>query len=224
MTPQARGPVFVTGAAGFIGSSLIDRLLADGRQVTGIDCFEPYYNRATKERNLKGAMRSARFRFSEVDTRDPEALMRALADARPEVVVDLAARAGVRPSLVDPQLYIDINVTGLQHTLEATASVGARFVFASSSSVYGADPRRPFVEDQMSCRPESPYGATKIAGEALVHAHHATTGLPVAIARLFSVYGPRQRPDLAIHAFARRMLRGEPIELFAGGLAERDYT
>jgi len=223
MTAKRRGAA-VTGAAGFIGSTLVDRLIADGWNVTAIDCYEPFYARATKERNLAGAMTSGRFQFREVDTRDRGAIARAIAHARPDVVVDFAARAGVRPSLADPQLYIDINIKGLQNTLDAAADAGARFVFASSSSVYGSDPRRPFTEDQMSCRPESPYGATKIAGEALVNAHHATAGLPVAIARLFTVFGPRQRPDLAIHGFAKRMLHGEPIELFAQGLAERDYT
>jgi UDP-glucuronate 4-epimerase len=160
----------------------------------------------------------------EADTRDGEALADAVAEAKPEVVIDLAARAGVRPSLADPQLYIDINVRGLQNTLAAVARAGSRFVFASSSSVYGNDERRPFSEDQMRCMPESPYGATKVAGEALVQAHHATTGLPVAIARLFTVFGPRQRPDLAIHRFAQRMLARQPIELYDHGRALRDYT
>jgi len=223
MTTSRRVAV-VTGAAGFVGSTLVDRLLASGWTVTGIDCFEPFYDRRSKERNLAIAREHPRFRLLEMDTRDGPVLIRAIEEAEPEVVIDFAARAGVRPSLADPQLYIDINVTGLQNTLAASAAVGSRFVFASSSSVYGADPRRPFTEDQMRCQPESPYGATKIAGEALVHAHHATTGLPIAIARLFTVYGPRQRPDLAIHRFARRMLEGEPIDLYADGQAERDYT
>jgi UDP-glucuronate 4-epimerase len=139
-------------------------------------------------------------------------------------VVDLAARAGVRPSIANPDAYIDINVRGFQHTLTATEAVGARIVFASSSSVYGADPQRPFREEQMAGQPLSPYGATKVAAEALAHAHHTTTGLPVAIARLFTVYGPRQRPDLAINSFARRMLAGAPIELFDSGRGSRDYT
>jgi UDP-glucuronate 4-epimerase len=130
----------------------------------------------------------------------------------------------VRPSIADPDAYIDTNVRGFQHTLAAVEAVGARLVFASSSSVYGADPRRPFREEQMEGRPLSPYGATKVAGEALAHAHHAITGLPVAIARLFTVYGPRQRPDLAINSFARRMLAGEPIALYDGGRGSRDYT
>ncbi len=127
--------------------------------------------------------------------------------AQPEVIVDLAARAGVRPSIEDPGLYVDINLRGFQNTLDAAGMADARMVFASSSSVYGADAKAPFSEDQMRGRPESPYAATKIGGEALVYAFHRITGLPVVAARLFTVFGPRQRPDLAIHKFARRMLR-----------------
>jgi UDP-glucuronate 4-epimerase len=216
--------IVVTGGAGFIGSTLTDRLLAEGWEVTAIDCFDAFYPRSVKEENIAGALSNPAFRLVEVDTRDRAALLAAVEQVGPEVVVDLAARAGVRPSIADPDAYVDLNVRGFQHTLAACAAVGARLVFASSSSVYGADPRRPFTEEQMECRPLSPYGATKVAGEALAHAHHAVTGLPVAIARLFTVYGPRQRPDLAIHSFARRMLEGEPITLYDGGRGSRDYT
>jgi UDP-glucuronate 4-epimerase len=214
----------ITGGAGFIGSTLADRLLADGWAVTSVDSFEGFYDRTVKERNVKAARANPRYELVEVDTRHAAALEAAVARSRPEVIIDLAARAGVRPSLADPGLYIDINVRGLQNTLAAAGKVGARLVFASSSSVYGDDDRRPFREDQMRGRPASPYGATKIAGEALVHAHHVATNLPVAIARLFTVYGPRQRPDLAIHAFARRILNGDEITLFDDGKGVRDYT
>jgi UDP-glucuronate 4-epimerase len=139
-------------------------------------------------------------------------------------VFDLAARGGVRPSIDDPGTYIDINVRGLQHTLMASKEHAARIVFASSSSVYGDDPDRPYVEDQAKGRPLSPYGATKVAGEALIHAHHAINGLPVGIARLFTVFGPRQRPDLAIMTFARRILDGQPLDLFDSGHGLRDFT
>jgi UDP-glucuronate 4-epimerase len=216
--------IVVTGGAGFIGSTLVDRLVSGGWNVTAVDSFDPSYPRAVKESYLAKVRRDGRFNLVEVDTREKAALIAAVELAGPEVVVDLAARAGVRPSIANPEAYIDINVRGFQHTLAATAAAGARLVFASSSSVYGADPRRPFREEQMSGEPLSPYGATKVAGEALAHAHHATTGLPVAIARLFTVYGPRQRPDLAINSFARRMLAGEPIELYDGGRGSRDYT
>lgn len=221
---SGRRRIVVTGGAGFIGSTLVDRLLSEGWDVTAVDSFDPFYPRAIKEDHLDKAHSDPAFNLVEVDTRDGAALLAVVERARPEVVVDLAARAGVRPSIANPDTYIDINVRGLQHTLAAIQAVGARIVFASSSSVYGADPRRPFREEQMAGRPLSPYGATKVAGEALVHAHHATTGLPVAIARLFTVYGPRQRPDLAINSFARRMLAGEPIALYDGGRGSRDYT
>jgi UDP-glucuronate 4-epimerase len=221
---SGRRRIVVTGGAGFIGSTLVDRLLSEGWDVTALDNFDPFYPRAIKEDHLAQAHSDPAFNLVQVDTRDRGALIATVERARPEVVVDLAARGGVRPSIADPDVYIDINVRGFQHTLAATQAVGARLVLASSSSVYGADSRRPFREEQMTGRPLSPYGATKVAGEALAHAHYATTGLPVAIARLFTVYGPRQRPDLAINSFARRMLAGEPIELYDGGRGSRDYT
>lgn len=221
---SGRRRIVVTGGAGFIGSTLIDRLLLDGWEVTAVDGFDPFYPRAVKDENIGWARGKPAFHLAEVDTRDLEALLATVEQARPEVVVDLAARAGVRPSIADPDAYVDLNVRGFRHTLAACQAVGARLVFASSSSVYGADPRRPFSEEQMAGRPLSPYGATKVAGEALAYAHHAITGLPVAIARLFTVYGPRQRPDLAIHSFARRMLAGEPITVYDGGRGSRDYT
>jgi UDP-glucuronate 4-epimerase len=227
VTPQTPAPgrrALVTGGAGFIGSTLCDRLLHDGWQVTAIDAFDGTYSRATKLRNLHGALRSDRFELLEVDTRDAVALSAAFGRIRPDTVFDLAAKAGVRPSILDPAAYVSTNVAGFQNTLSATAEVGARLVFASSSSVYGDDDRRPFQEDQARGRPESPYGATKIAGEALAHAHHRVTALPVAVARLFTVYGPRQRPDLAIHSFARRILQGRGIELYDEGRGLRDYT
>lgn len=215
----------VTGGAGFVGSSLCDRLLTDGWQVTALDSFdESAYARPAKERNLRAALGAERFALREIDTRDAAAVREAVLAARPSVVFDLAARAGVRPSIADPAGYVATNVAGFQNTLSAAASAGARVVFASSSSIYGDDDRRPFVEDQARGRPESPYGATKVAGEALAFAHHRATGLPVGVARLFTVYGPRQRPDLAIHGFARRMLDGEPVVLFDEGRGLRDYT
>jgi UDP-glucuronate 4-epimerase len=214
----------VTGGAGFIGSTLVDRLLSDGWRVTALDAFDPYYPREAKLRNLRDAAADAGFRLVEVDTRDADRLVRAVQDARPEVVFDLAARAGVRPSIADPETYLAINVVGLLHTLEAAQQVGARVVVASSSSIYGADERRPYREDQAQGRPVSPYGASKVAAEALCHAMHVTTSLSVRIGRLFTVYGPRQRPDLGIHTFARQMLRGEPIDLYDEGRGLRDYT
>ncbi len=214
----------VTGGAGFVGSTLVDRLLGDGWRVAAFDSFDPYYPATVKRRNLANASKHPSFELIEGDTTEPGSMLAAVTRIRPSIVFDLAARAGVRPSIAQPAAYMATNVTGLQLTLSAAAEVGAKVVFASSSSIYGADDRRPFAEDQALGRPESPYGASKVAGEALCHAHHAVTGLPVAIARLFTVYGPRQRPDLAIHAFARRLLRNEEIQVFDHGRALRDYT
>ena len=214
----------VTGGAGFIGSTLVDRLLADGWRVTAFDSFDPYYEPETKHQNLAAALQHPRFELIRGDTTVAGEIEASIDRSAPEVVFDLAARAGVRPSIADPVAYMVTNVVGLQRTLAAAAAVGARVVFASSSSIYGADDRRPFTEDQARNRPESPYGASKAAGEAACHAHHVATSLPVAIARLFTVYGPRQRPDLAIHAFARRMLAGESVELYDHGEGLRDYT
>ena len=217
-------PVLVTGSAGFIGSLLVDALLTQGRDVVGIDAFEAFYPRARKERNLEGARRSKRFRFAEIDTRDRDGLRQFVRDTKPSAIVDLAARAGVRDSLRDPWLYIDINVTGLQNLLAAAAEVDAELVFASSSSVYGDETPAPFRERAGNLRPLSPYGATKVAGEALVEAHHAITGLPTRVARLFTVYGPRQRPDLAVYKFAAALTAGQPVPLYDQGAATRDYT
>lgn len=225
MTQPILQRALLTGGAGFIGSTLVDRLLADGWSVSAFDSFDgSMYPRDRKLRHLDLARRSSRFELIEGDTRDAKAIRDATMRIRPSVIFDLAARAGVRPSMSDPGSYIDVNVRGLQNTLLAAGAVGASLVFASSSSIYGNDPRRPFREDQARAQPTSPYGATKIAGEALVHAHHIATGLPVTIARLFTVFGPRQRPDLAIHTFANKMLDAEPIALFADGLGLRDYT
>ena len=214
----------VTGGAGFIGSTLADRLLADGWAVTAFDNFDAFYSLSRKRANVANARRLPGFRLIEGDTRDPAAVRAAIDQSKPDVVFDLAARAGVRPSIADPLGYIDVNVRGLGVLLSELGRARIPVVFASSSSVYGNDDRRPFREDQARGRPESPYGATKVAGEALVHAHHAVTKIPVRIARLFTVYGPRQRPDLAIHHFARSILDGAPIDLYDEGRGLRDYT
>jgi UDP-glucuronate 4-epimerase len=215
----------VTGGAGFVGSTLVERLLADSWEVVALDALdESTYGRAAKLRNLRAAHDADGFELREVDTRDAAGMMGAVRDVEPAVIFDLAARAGVRPSIADPAGYVATNVVGFQNTLSAAAAVGAQVVFASSSSIYGDDDRRPFAEEQARGRPESPYGATKVAGEALAFAHHRATGLPVSVARLFTVYGPRQRPDLAIHTFARRILEGQPVVLFDHGRGLRDYT
>ncbi|HET7229097.1 MAG TPA: NAD-dependent epimerase/dehydratase family protein [Longimicrobium sp.] len=220
--------VIVTGAAGFIGSHLVDRLVGKGIDVVGIDNFDPFYDPAVKRRNLEGARASGRFTLAEADIRDTDALVAAVRAAGGEgadAIVHLAAKAGVRPSIADPGGYAAVNVGGTVQVLELARALGVRrFVFGSSSSVYGNTPRVPFTEDDPVAAPISPYAATKRAGELICHTYHHLHGLSVACLRFFTVYGPRQRPDLAIHAFARRMAADEPITLFGDGSSQRDYT
>jgi UDP-glucuronate 4-epimerase len=217
--------VLVTGAAGFIGSTLADRLLAAGREVVGVDSFDPFYPEAHKLRNLEGALRQPRFRLERADIRDAAAMGRLFAEARPEAVVHLAALAGVRPSLDRPSEYADVNVTGTSVVLESAVRCGGpRVVFASSSSVYGERAAGPFRESDPVERPISPYAATKRAGELVAHTFHHAHGISVTCARIFTAYGPRQRPDLAIRRFAERMRRGEPIPILGDGSSLRDFT
>ncbi len=217
--------ILVTGAAGFIGSHLCERLCGRGDQVVGFDSFDPFYPREVKQRNLTALRGDARFTLVEGDIRDPEALKRAFATARPEVVVHLAALAGVRPSLMDATRYADVNVTGTQRIIDAVREHGARrLVFASSSSVYGLDSQPPFKESDPCLKPVSPYASTKRSGELLLFTAHHLYALDITCLRFFTVFGPRQRPDLAIHKFARRIAAGQPIELFGDGSTSRDYT
>ena len=215
--------VLLTGAAGFIGSHVAEHLLRRGDEVVGLDNFDPFYPRAVKERNLAGPRAQAGFSFHELDLLDQEALARLLT---PEtVIVHLAAKAGVRPSLEDPAGYLRANVVGTQVLVDAARQAGVRRIaFGSSSSVYGDDTPAPFREDAPAVRPISPYAATKRAGELLLEALAPHAGLRVASLRFFTVYGPRQRPDLAIHKFTGRMIRGEPITMFGEGTEARDYT
>jgi UDP-glucuronate 4-epimerase len=218
--------VLVTGAAGFIGSHLVERLLTDGYSVWGMDNFDPFYARSIKEANLDAARSHPQFRFAEGDLRDPEFLAGLFDDARPGTVIHLAARAGVRPSIEQPEEYHDINVMGTVHLLEAMRKVGTdRLIFGSSSSVYGArTDQRPFKEDEGADLPVSPYAATKRAGELLCHTYFHLYGLSCYCLRFFTVYGPRQRPDLAIHKFTRMLFTGEPVTVYGDGGALRDYT
>jgi UDP-glucuronate 4-epimerase len=206
-------------------------LAARGDQVTGLDNFDAFYGRAVKERNLEevraqvAAAGQGRFEFVEGDIRRAEDLAIVFAAARPQVVVHLAALAGVRPSIEEPDRYADVNLTGTQRILSACASHGVtRVVFASSSSVYGLDSVVPFRESDACLQPLSPYAATKRAGELMTFTAHHLTGLGVTNLRFFTVYGPRQRPDLAIHKFTRLISSGQPIELFGDGGTSRDYT
>ncbi|HXV85692.1 MAG TPA: NAD-dependent epimerase/dehydratase family protein [Gemmatimonadales bacterium] len=217
--------ILITGAAGFIGSHLVDRLLARGDVVTGVDNFDPYYAETEKRANLRHALRSPRFRLVEADCADAYSLDSALEGGSFDVCVHLAAKAGVRASLMDPLGFARANVGGTQVMLEYTRARGIRrFVFASSSSVYGNAERIPFSEDDPAVHPVSPYAATKRAGELSCHAHHHVYGGSLVALRFFTVYGPRQRPDLAIRRFATLMLAGRPVPMFGDGSTERDYT
>ncbi|MGC6489521.1 MAG: SDR family NAD(P)-dependent oxidoreductase [Planctomycetota bacterium] len=216
--------VLITGGAGFIGSHLAERLIADGLHVRVLDNLDPYYDPALKQRNLDllRAAGGARFRFVEGDLRDAAACRGAVADV--DVVVHLAALAGVRPSLEDPVRYMDVNVRGTQLLLEQIEDPSVRFVFGSSSSVYGGNEQVPFDEGQNVDRPVSPYAASKKAGEVLCYTWHHLHGNPVTCLRFFTVYGPRQRPEMAIHKFARMITDGDPIPFFGDGGSRRDYT
>lgn len=218
------GPVIVTGAAGFIGSHVVEALLARGDRVVGVDNFDPFYDVALKRANLASIRAgSGQFEFVEADITDAGAMRDLFKRAAPETVIHLAAKAGVRPSLEDPAGYAHANVTGTAVLLAAGTDV-QRFIVASSSSVYGNNEKIPFAEDDRVDRPISPYAATKLATEAVCHAHHAATKVPIACLRFFTVYGPRQRPDLAIRKFMRLISQGEPIPFFGDGSASRDFT
>lgn len=215
----------VTGAAGFIGSHLTECLLQQGHEVIGLDNFHPFYAPAIKRANLATALTSPLFTLVEGDLRD-EGLMHSLFErTRPDVVVHLAAMAGVRPSIQQPGLYYDVNVRGTLNLLEGMRRANLRsLVFASSSSVYGKNPKTPFSETDFVDNPISPYAATKKAGELLCHTWHHLQDMSIACLRFFTVYGPRQRPDLAIHSFARLMRAGKPLPFFGDGSTRRDYT
>ncbi len=215
----------VTGAAGFIGSHLTDRLLEQGDRVLGLDNFDPYYDPAIKRRNLQGALKSQDFELVEGDLCDYEGMVKVLNRFRPDVVVHLAARAGVRPSILEPRLYERVNVGGTTNLLEAMRHSGCpRLVYGSTSSVYGRASRPPFAEDSPVDQPLSPYAATKRAGELLAYTYHHLHGLRTTCLRFFTVYGPRQRPEMAIHFFSRLILERRPIPFFGSGDSTRDYT
>jgi UDP-glucuronate 4-epimerase len=221
--------ILLTGAAGFIGSHVAERLLAAGASVVGVDNFDPFYDPAEKRANLEPSLAHDAYAFIEADCADPASLESKL-DALPgggrfDVVVHLAAKAGVRPSIEDPGGYVRANLVATQAMLDLARRRGIdRFVFGSSSSVYGNNEKVPFSEADPVDRPISPYAATKRAGELLCHSHHHLYGTAVHCLRFFTVYGPRQRPDLAIRKFATLMLRGQEIPMFGDGTTERDYT
>ncbi len=218
--------ILITGGAGFIGSHLADRLLAEGGwRVTVIDDFNDFYDPAIKRKNVEPHLLNSNFEVVEADIRDPAILERAFDNRRFDCIVHLAARAGVRPSLRQPQLYAETNVNGTLNLLEfARARHTRQFIFGSSSSVYGINAKLPFSEDDPVSQPISPYAATKIAGELLCHVYTHLHNLRCVCLRFFTAYGPRQRPDLAIHKFAKLMAAGRPVPVYGDGTTRRDYT
>ena len=214
----------VTGAAGFIGSHVTDRLLADGWRVLAVDNFDPFYDPQQKRLNIALHLAHPAYRLIEADVRDIRTLERAI-DERVDVVVHLAAKAGVRPSIENPLGYQDVNVMGTQLLLDLCRQRGVRqFVFASSSSVYGVNPRVPWCEEDGVLLPISPYASTKVSGELLGHVYSRLFGIRFVALRFFTVYGPRQRPDLAIHRFAWLLGEGREIPIYGDGSSRRDYT
>jgi len=217
--------VLLTGAAGFIGSHLADKLLARGDQIIALDNFDDYYDPRIKRNNLRQAFDHSSFRLVEGDIRDRQCVNSIFSEADIDIIVHLAALAGVRHSLENPLGFTDVNVNGTAILLETARHQGVKkFILASSSSVYGNNLKVPFAEGDAVDNPISPYAATKKAAELLCHVYHHLYGMEVNCLRYFTVYGPRQRPDLAIHKFARLILAGEPIPVYGDGSMARDYT
>ncbi len=221
----ANSAILVTGASGFIGSHVCDMLLARGNRVVGLDNFDDYYSRKEKEANLSQAKTNSNFLLVEGDIRDADSAEKVLREHNIALVIHLAARAGVRASIVEPERCVDANVRGTLVQLEAARNTGVKnFIFASSSSVYGERTEVPFRESDPTDRPLSPYGASKKAGEVLCYTYHHLYGISIACLRFFTVYGSRQRPDLAIRKFAEVMLANRPLPVFGDGTSQRDYT
>jgi UDP-glucuronate 4-epimerase len=214
----------VTGAAGFIGSHLCERLLKESWAVVGIDNFDEFYDPEIKRGNIKDCLKNKGFRLVEADIRD-SAAMNKVAGVGADVIVHLAAKAGVRPSIAQPAVYTDVNINGTVALLEAVRNNHIKkFVFASSSSVYGNNKKVPFSEDDNVDFPISPYAATKKAGELICHTYNHLYDIAITCLRFFTVYGPRQRPDLAIHKFARLIEQGKSIPVYGDGSMMRDFT
>jgi UDP-glucuronate 4-epimerase len=217
--------ILITGAAGFIGSHLSDRLLAQGHSVLGIDAFADNYEESIKRQNIYSAVSNPQFELVEIDIRNRSAMAETLDRFKPQTVVHLAALAGVRPSVEKADEFADVNITGTVHLLDAAVAAGTtRVLFGSSSSVYGNNTKVPFSETDAVDEPISPYAATKRSGELIAYAYAHLHGLSIGCLRFFTVYGPRQRPDLAIGKFMRLMQAGEPIPMFGDGSSSRDYT
>jgi UDP-glucuronate 4-epimerase len=217
--------ILVTGGAGFIGSHLVDALLARGDEVMVIDNFNDFYNPEEKRSNLEKHLDNPNFQLHEIDICDAAQIRTAIELNTPEVLIHLAARAGVRPSIEEPLLYEETNIRGTMNLLEAVKNIGLKnFIFASSSSVYGNNEKVPFAEDDAVDHPISPYAATKKSGELICHSYHHIYNIPMTCLRFFTVYGPRQRPDLAIRKFMEKIERDEELTVFGNGSMERDFT
>ena len=218
--------ILVTGGAGFIGSHLVDKLLGEGTwSITVVDDFNDFYSPEIKRANVAEHLKSPDYRLVEADIRDASALERLFNETKFDVIVHLAARAGVRPSLAEPKLYTETNINGTVNLLELAREHGIKqFVFGSSSSVYGINAKVPFAESDRIHQPISPYAATKAAGELICHTYSHLYDIRCVCLRFFTVYGARQRPDLAIHKFSKLITEGKPIQMFGDGSARRDYT
>jgi len=218
--------ILVTGGAGFIGSHLVDRLIAEGDwRVTVIDDLNDFYSPEIKRSNIAAHLGDPDFKFVERDIRVADELKVVFDEDNFDVIVHLAARAGVRPSLNEPKLYVETNINGTVNLLELAREFGVgQFVFGSSSSVYGINSKVPFSEDDKIFQPISPYAATKAAGELLCHTYSHLYDIRTVCLRFFTVYGARQRPDLAIHKFTKLITEGRPIQVFGDGSSRRDYT
>ncbi|MBN2189857.1 MAG: GDP-mannose 4,6-dehydratase [Candidatus Aureabacteria bacterium] len=217
--------ILVTGGAGFIGSSLIDKLLGEGNEVMCLDDFNDYYDPLIKRRNISAFAKEKKFRLVEADIRDFERIKNVIGPGQFDYVVHFAARAGVRPSIKDPKLYEEVNIGGTTNICEACRLSGCKnIIFASSSSVYGNSAEVPFSENSSGLSPESPYGSTKLCCEEILRAYHKNFGIKAACLRFFTVYGPRQRPEMAIHKFLRNIIEDKPVEIYGDGSSSRDYT
>lgn len=217
--------VVLTGGAGFIGSHVAEALIRRGCALTVVDCVDDFYARERKLANLAEVRKAGSFEFVERDICEPGMFDDLLGRVQPHAVVHLAARAGVRPSIENPVLYERVNIGGTLNLLQAISQTdGCKMVFGSSSSVYGVTSDAPFAEAQGGLRPISPYGVTKLAGEALSFSYAHLYRFPVVCLRFFTVYGPRQRPDLAIHKFTKLLEAGDPLPIFGDGSSGRDYT
>ena len=222
---DSRQRVLITGGAGFIGSHVAEALIRSGARVWIVDDLNDFYSPDRKRANLAEIRQAGEYEFATLDIRDRGSLRAVVEAAKPDAIVHLAARAGVRPSLVDPVLYEQVNIAGTLNLLELAREFRVRkFVFGSSSSVYGMADQVPFSESNVALKPISPYAASKLAGEMLCFTYSHLYSLPVVCLRFFTVYGPRQRPDLAIHKFTGLIDAGKPIPVFGDGSAGRDYT